>query len=59
MKEHHVKKYPAEQIHRREFLAAAAVLGVGAWLTPGWSGQPMPSPPVVGVSGLSMYFRSV
>jgi aryl-alcohol dehydrogenase-like predicted oxidoreductase len=39
LKEHQVKKYPAEQIHRREFLAAAAVLGVGAWLTPGRSGQ--------------------
>jgi aryl-alcohol dehydrogenase-like predicted oxidoreductase len=34
-----VKKYPAEQIHRRELLTAAAVLGVGAWLPPGRSGQ--------------------
>src|SRR5688572_33373276 len=31
-KEHDMKKYPIEQIHRRQLLAAAAVLGVAPWL---------------------------
>jgi aryl-alcohol dehydrogenase-like predicted oxidoreductase len=39
-----VKKYPAKPIHRRELLAAAAVLGVAAWLTPGRSGQAIAQP---------------